>query len=292
MSYDLFLRPRHGSLSHDRFREYFGARALYQVHGDTAVYQNPDTGIYFTFDYVRPGGDHDPEDPPELLACPLAFNLNYYRPSCFALEAEPELTALVRAFDLLVHDPQISGMGDGEYTPEGFFRGWHGGNRVAHSGELARVAPPAYTRPEAELTRAWRWNYDRLRRQESLTEDLFVASIFHIAVDGAACTATVWPDGIPAIVPRAEFVLMHRKEFAPGALLWKKPDTPRVPWADVEPLLRRHATVVEGPAFRIGYTRAPADVVEFLKRLPAASLAYEAIPTDKILETEMVALGA
>ena len=46
--------------------------------------------------------------------------MNFFRPSFFALEAEPELTLVVKEFDFTVLDPQTDGMGKGEYEPSRF----------------------------------------------------------------------------------------------------------------------------------------------------------------------------
>src|SRR5438046_1840056 len=73
MSYDLFLSglPKAGKL-----REWFSERGNYQVGDTQAVYQNEATGVYFTF------GIEDKK---------IVFNLNYFRPSFYGLEAEIEV---------------------------------------------------------------------------------------------------------------------------------------------------------------------------------------------------------
>jgi len=71
--------------------------------------------VYFYFNFAEKTavdtGQSDDESLDETLDYPIAFNLNYYRPSFFVLEAEPEVTALVRQFGLVVMDPQMQGMG-------------------------------------------------------------------------------------------------------------------------------------------------------------------------------------
>lgn len=218
MSDDLFLRPRCGAWSHDRFRESFGARHHDVLDRDMAAYQHSDTGVHFTFVDVGPGAHDDSDEPSELGEFPLEFNIHFFRPSCFAREAEPELTALMRSLDLVVHDPQIEGVGDSEYEPAGFLRGWDAGNRVTHAGTLARMPARPYALPGSELMCTWRWNLGRRSLQESLTED--------------------------------------------------------------------------GPVLRTGYSRAPRDVVDFVKSRPPAPSNRATLRTDQVLDAELVAHGS
>src|SRR5262245_20463321 len=116
MSYDLYFLSRSvgRGLSRDEFAGYFSDRNKYQVSESQALYSNEDTGVYFTFDYAEPGEDSESQaegDPPML---PVTFNMNYFRPHIFGLEAEPEVAAFVSNFNLTVSDPQMSGMDTGE----------------------------------------------------------------------------------------------------------------------------------------------------------------------------------
>lgn len=49
MSYDLFLKPRNGSLSSEQFASYFQSRPNYTVEGSQAWYQNEATGVYLEY---------------------------------------------------------------------------------------------------------------------------------------------------------------------------------------------------------------------------------------------------
>jgi len=54
VSYDLlFLAdPEQSVPDRDLFREQFARRAFYTVQNDQAIYEHPDTGVYFLFDLV------------------------------------------------------------------------------------------------------------------------------------------------------------------------------------------------------------------------------------------------
>ena len=86
-----------------------------------------ETGIYFHFFFqTQETTEDDGDEPREYF--PVAFNVNYFRPSYFILEAESEIMAFVKHFDLLVSDPQCEGMGQGEYDAAKLVRGWNFGN--------------------------------------------------------------------------------------------------------------------------------------------------------------------
>src|SRR5262249_20660021 len=138
----------------------------------------PETGVYFHFTYSEPGGEDDENPNTDTSAHQgrpyIFFNINFFRPSVFGLEAERVLTRVVEHFNLTVNDPQGDGMGQGEYTPEGFLRGWNAGNRFAISamrqiqdrGE--NIIGGNLTLPAAVLRTLWEWSIDR----NSLNEDL------------------------------------------------------------------------------------------------------------------------
>src|SRR5262249_34432397 len=138
-------------------------RPNFTVEDDQAAYQNEKTGVYFTFDYYD-GKDAEADDP-NAGREHIHFNLNYYRPHTFGLEAERVLTPLVEELDLVVSDPQNEGMGDGEYTPEGFLRGWNSGNRFGHQAYLSlaqkgeKIVGHNHVLPTKTLRACWEWTY-------------------------------------------------------------------------------------------------------------------------------------
>ncbi len=133
MSYDLFLGPRSAQFERRRFADYFGSRDHYQLSEQDAFYQNPDSGVYFGFEFAPV-----PKDSQEQ-SLPVSFNINFFRPSYFILEAELEVSALVRHFGLIVFDPQVDGMEEGEYQSDLLIKGWNGGNLCAFATFLKKI---------------------------------------------------------------------------------------------------------------------------------------------------------
>ncbi|MPW22977.1 hypothetical protein GCT13_40890 [Paraburkholderia sp. CNPSo 3157] len=126
MSYDLFFNFPTPVPSTD-IERHFSGRPNYQV-GDAAVYQNPHTGVYFQFTW--------PRDSVDGKVGRVAFNVNYFRPHVFGLEAEAEVHAFVMRFSPKIEDPQLHGMGAGPYAPERFLSGWNTGNEAAYEAIL------------------------------------------------------------------------------------------------------------------------------------------------------------
>jgi hypothetical protein len=80
--------------------------------GLQALYEHPDTGVYWSCAYGPPSTEYespfDPEKPlPDgVVDTGLAFNLNFARPRYFGLEAMPFAAAIGRDLSLQVYDPQ------------------------------------------------------------------------------------------------------------------------------------------------------------------------------------------
>ena len=298
MSYDLFFARRDGgSLDAAAFAAHFAGRRGYGLRGDEAHYVDEDTGVYCTFRRESPRAvavDPDEtadEDPFEPVA---SFELNYFRPPFFGLEAADEVAAFVAAFDLVVDDPQVGGMGRGELDREGFLAGWNLGNRMAHAliprehGAGARFA--AY--PEAGLLAAWRWNRDRRRRQEAVGNGVFVPRISWVDVDGEPRTGAVWPDALPTVLPEVDLVIVGRQELAPRRFLLRRPDIVPVPWRQLAPLLAAYPAGAEPlPHRELLADPPPAELVAFVRDLPSHRGRVQALPAHQVLSAELLAAG-
>jgi hypothetical protein len=276
VSYDLFMTPRTGEIDRERFTAYFAGRPHYKAEGDQAWYQNEDTGTYFGFEYSTEA------------AQPLSFNINFIRPSYFAKEAEPEVNAVVRAFDLVVEDPQIDGMGTGEYSSDKFLAGWATGNAFGLKSIAGKqAAHTLHTLPAAEIERIWLWNLERHRRQAELGEAYFVPRIIFLEVEGMVRSAAVWPDALPCLIPRVEHLIIHRDQLAPRRLFRKQVDSLLLVWKDCEPIIRTHSDTGPRPGLLLRYQTAPPDVVQFISGLPSRSFELKGIPPDSVVDEEL-----
>lgn len=288
MSYDLYFKPRNGCFDEELFHAYFRARPNYKCEGSQAWYGNEDTGVYFVFELqTEQPLEEDDEEPFEHF--PVVLNINYLRPSYFIFEAESEVTAFVKNFDLLVSDPQMEGMGVGEYNAEKLLSGWNCGNEIgcasilkdeSNRNEISHL-------PAEQLYNAWRWNLSRSQLQARVGESKFVPRIIFMNLGGSTVTAAFWPDGIPVVVTRVDYLCVPRKELAPTKFFRKKEDTTFVAWDKALPILLEHGTQNGDGSISLNYMMPPLDVVKFVKSLPAEKRAVEGLSADRVLDREI-----
>ncbi|MBX9571517.1 MAG: hypothetical protein K2X77_21675 [Candidatus Obscuribacterales bacterium] len=295
MSYDLSLIPRPGNeFSRSDFLEFFESRPNYVVQEDNATYMNDATGIYFTFDFTD-GETEDLEAPEHLTGPHLAFNLNYYRPHIFGLEAAIELSACIEHFNFTIDDPQNEGMGVGEFSEEGFLRGWNSGNFFAIKAIQNNAeynAPPLKTIPDADLEKYWRWSYEREEMYDDIGIDVFVPRIFYFLLEGQLRTATVWTDAIPVALPRTELVVFYREQLQKKILGFGKSNSISfVKFGQLEPFLKPYPLENRILDFHLlYYEEPPKDLADFFRDQPETlPNIYKALQTDEVFGREMVA---
>lgn len=287
MSYDLYLKPRSGALSKYRFFSYFEGRGLYTLQGEQAWYQNEDTGVYFSFELSNT--DETAEDDDPAMSYPLSFNMNFFRPSFFVLEAEPELSRVVSDLNCAVFDPQADGMGQGDYDAELFVSGWKKGNEFGYSAVLRDSAnrTGVVGMPTAELERIWQWNYSRGDLQQELGDSVFVPRIIFFKHGAGLVSAVVWSDAIPTAFPKVDSVVVYRKELAPRKLFRRRETINIVDWAEVEPIIESVARPHSGTLVH-EYAEAPPSIIAFVKGLPPSTVQLNGVPADSVLDSELL----
>lgn len=281
MSYDLFMKPKNEDVSIERFQSYFEGRKNYSVEGSQAWYQNEETGVYFVFEYQ---GKEDGEE--EYF--PLAFNMNYFRPTFFVQEAESEVRKFISKFSLSVEDRQINGMGVGEYNSEKFISGWLHGNEFGYQIAL-KDNPEIHTLPSSRLEDAWAWNSNREKLQNEVTDDVFVPSIMLLNYQGQTVTACVWPDAIPSIIPPVDILLIGRKELGPRRFFKKLEDMVIGTWSEIQPLLESNKNRMQGNAYYLYYDSVPSEIKKSIQKLTPIDLGtLERLTADQVLNEELV----
>lgn len=201
MSYDLILAP--DVFDGDAIREHFEARPHYRVDTQQAWYANEDTGVYFTFDVVSSPAPEDDGDAGGLDASShIAFNLNFFRPHIFGLEAELEVSAFLTRFPSRIFDPQVSGMGEGPYSREGFLSGWNVGNRFSFEA-FGREQGPALSADSALIEAVWTWNRDRVAIQHAVGDNMFVPRILWVqpGAGKSPLACATWTASVPTVIP-------------------------------------------------------------------------------------------
>ena len=223
MSYDLYLMPK-DTLSLETFRYHFEGRAHFELlgkSGEQAYYANEDTGVEFYFEHAL---KNESADADEEKVDHVFFNVNYYRPHIFGMEAARELENFAQTFPCDVHDPQVSGMGNA-FSIEGFLRGWNSGNRLAY--RTIRSQPNFKPRdevlaPTRVIEDIWTWNFNRKKIQQTIGPDTAFVSrmLTGMPIGGGALMAcATWSDQIPVVLPKvATHVFIVRTIPEPGLL--------------------------------------------------------------------------
>ena len=297
MSYDLLFLPREAGPSEMELLSYFRRRPHYQVERGQAIYSNEDTGVYFLWDVgleqVKEVELDEQPSPPSLVR----FNLNYFRPHVFGLEAEPEVHAFVAAFALPLTDPQVHGMGDGPYSADGFLAGYNHGNRFGYSAILAGHGRSAakHTLPSATIERYWRWNYDRSALQAELGECVFVPKIMFFCLNSRVLSAAVWPDAIPSALPEVDLFVIPRKSLAPRRLFRRTDDIAfAFPHQAADVLAAFPVHEAPMPYRLLSYAEPPRLIANWVRDLSANVPTVKGVPVESILNEELVntAIGA
>jgi hypothetical protein len=292
VSYDLFFRSRSPTsrFSRDDFVRHFTGRPHYEVNESQAWYCNEDSGVYFAFDFIERDKVPEAEEESDSCSIPVAFNLNYFRPHAFGLEAEPEVAAFVHAFNLTVSDPQMSGMGDGEYSAEGFLRGWNAGNAFGYRAMISQDHAQTFlTLPSSRIEALWRWNFNRELVQVDIADKAFVPRIFFFEADRNVQTAVAWGDGIPILLPAVDLVLVPRQRLAPRRWFRSNDDIVVFTWRELEPIVRRFRQRSSEPSsHELFYEATPSDIERAIREKQPPAEMPKGVDFDQILDREVL----
>ncbi|MBK7142073.1 MAG: hypothetical protein IPH75_08340 [bacterium] len=270
MSYDLFFRARipEQQPTREQIADYFRTRENYSVSDEQALYENESTDVYFVFLFDEV--EFEAEDDREFMAeglLPVIFNLNYFRPHVFALEAEIEISAFLRHFDLLVSDYQHHGMGDGEFSSEGFLRGYSFANEASYEiiGNEPGDGSPLLLLETEKLESIWRWNYECNQFNEQLGPQIFVPHIKFFYVDSRVMSAVIWPDGMNVAIPVVDIIVLHRDRLHSHHSSSHKEKTAFVKFENVLPFLAKYPKRQRSlPYYHLEYDEVPPDLCEFI----------------------------
>ena len=279
MSYDLYLHLK-PALPPGQVVNYFASRRHYKIEDGKVIYENRDTGVYF-FLRFHSGRDF-------LLrrtVQTIHFEINYFRPAFFALEAEKELSAMIARFQPRIEDQQMEGMNEGEgpYSAEGFFSGWNFGN--AFSTRNAVAAEPArefIALPAEQLRTAWAWNYRRAQRQ-SATGDYFVPIIQFFRIEGHLRQVVTWGEGMPILLPRVDYVRVGRHVDG-------KKRVGLARWSEVIEIAQRAGVDVTRTPLQLIYSKTPTAIADWVANIPLIENAMiEYVEPYEILDEEVIA---
>jgi hypothetical protein len=274
MSYDLdlYFEP---AVSRSRILQYLTGRKRYRVEENNAVYQNPDTGVYF-FTSLRCERN--------LLlqknVASAAFEINYCRPRFFGTEAEIELSALVAAFRPRIEDGQMRGMGEGPYSGEGFLSGWNFGNLFAvRTCLLKSFELPSM--PADTLSADWAWNY-HLAECKWRNPSCFVPTIAFFQIEGRPSRVVAWGDGMPILLPKVDYVLVGRDVSG-------EPRFGLAHWAEVAEVVERAGFDPKNDPLTLAYFTTPRPIADWVANIPLIDFdALKQLRADQVVDDELI----
>jgi hypothetical protein len=274
MSYDLdlYFEP---AVSLGRILQYLTIRKRYGVEENNAVYQNPDTGVYF-FMSLR----CERNFLFQKNVASAAFEINYGRPSFFGTEAEIELSAFVNTFRLRIEDGQMRGMGEGPYSGQGFLSGWNFGNVFAVRTGLLKSFNLS-SMPADTLSAAWAWNY-HLAECRWRYPSCFVPRIMFFRIGGRPSRVVSWGDGIPILLPKVDYVLVGRDVSG-------KPSFGLAPWAELTEVTERAGFDAKNDPLKLAYLTTPRPIADWVATIPLLNVdALEQLRADQIIDDELI----
>lgn len=221
MSFDLyFCWRKNDRINFEEVKAWTEGNDCFKLNDAQLWYSNPKTGVYFSFDFEAKAPE-SPEDGPDIpdgyFNSGLSFNLNYNRPSYFALEAMPIVEKLASDFGLGVANPQGNLDGHESATmadSEMLIQSWTNSNRQAI---LLMMEQPKASRPLSMPSAAsfylWRYGTAKADLERSCGKDVFVPSLVPVQRKGEskAARATVYTEGLPTIVPECEWIFIVRR---------------------------------------------------------------------------------
>ena len=272
MSYDLFFTTNSGKkIDKKTFAAHFGGRRNYEVNKKQAIYQNEDTGVYFIFDAPDSDGV-------------VAFNLNYFRPHIFGLEAAPEVEIFATTLGLSASDPQGEIEDNAPFTREAFLRGWNAGNEFAYRSMLKEQSEPVQAWPAKKIQDIWDWNYSRpTEEEERVRDELFIPGIFAVEINGVASSIVIWPPQCPILLPAVDALLVpcEQKEDNEGTAL--------IMWDEISLLLATYEEKSSGlTRYRIPFEQWSTDLTAFLATEREEVGEMKGVGMDEILDQELV----
>ena len=174
-------------------------------------------------------------------------------------------------------------MGEGPYSPEGFLRVWNAGNAFGIGAILSqRGDDPVWSLPSVQLHKAWHWNYTLAVRRARLGDAQYLPPIMYFGIAGQARTLAVWGEGMPAFLPRVDFVFIGRPQGDEKVFGLASRQ-------QLTEILNSAGYQSGEDGFDLNYASVPQSIADFVAGIPEvdrSSLTW--LTPDKVLDEELV----
>lgn len=296
MEYVLEFRSGNDVFTLDSFAHYFKMRSFYRYHDGRAEYENPDTGVIFSFEWrleERVSAWHG-----EFY--PVLFSMSFNRPSFFAYEAAGEIQHFVETNSLEVRE-NADGTGlCGRFDRNTFIQNWKNGNRdvIQTVENFRREQNPNRTTgfflagpflSSDVLMHLWRWNFGREKLRNEVGYANEVPKMEVVCWNGAFHTCVSWTDAVPCVIPPVDVVLMTRIALAPRKFFFiPTNDVIPLPWAEVQPFFSLCSVEKIGDAFFVHYNSrtVPKALAQAFRALKPQNEALQTVPLSALIDSE------
>jgi hypothetical protein len=134
----------------------------------------------------------------------------------------------------------------------------------------------------------WRWNYARAGLQAEFGDARFVPRIVFMNFAGKVSSAAVWTDGIPAIIPEVDVLILVRKGLASDSSK-KNGDRALLAWKRARPVLERYGSKTAGNSIVLDYDmEPPRKLSAFIGSLTSRADELQFFRPEEVLERELV----
>lgn len=215
MSFDLYLyKKKESGLTEEQVADYFTTQIPFtRVEKKRHwVYENQSTKVYFLMNWYKKERHQEfKSQNPEFVNLKFDISINYLRPEFFALEIFPIIDKLILDLDIYILNPQNESDDKNpiKFQPGYLFHQWIDYNKKILEDSSARE----YDRLSSEKSNyIWRYQFNKDKLEESIVEDIYVPNCYIVKrfEDNKIYTLISWPDHIPIVLPKVDYIIVAR----------------------------------------------------------------------------------
>ncbi len=211
MSFDLyFYKEKNSRFQNKDFVDYLNDIIQYSKKNEEWFYENENTEVYFSFakDKIE-----DEEYLSELklknfTEIELSFNINYFRPDFFGLEAFPVVDEFIKRFNLFVINPQEDDLSLIQPKMGSLYKSWSKSNKKVITQHFEEFELIHFDKDLSDYS--WVYNFKIEGLINEFGDDLYIPKIDYFLNThlNQIQTSIIWPIDAPIVLPKVDFYLL------------------------------------------------------------------------------------
>ena len=172
---------------------------------ETFSYKNKETGVYCTFSF-----EPEKQENANWIYTGLSFSIRLLVPDFFGKESFQLIGSLFAQFDLYVQE-EHSDVQPRLCTTNELYSNWKAKNHQLAMDKFSKNGL-LYASPE-KTNYAWQYALDRKKLKKKMGGEFHIPSIQYIHNKSSmeVDTYTVWPDFIPCVLPKVDFIVLKQR---------------------------------------------------------------------------------